>query len=146
MEDKHVAKKPAVSVADLVRSALLKVTDSPDAVKLTGKTDGLFASATGANKNPIAECLNADKPLLSVVGKEGKSELVALAPAGFERISSDIPEEKLGAVAKRVASAIPAAARIDFIQDTLRRSPLAAPELTPLLEEAVAAEKAEQAE
>jgi hypothetical protein len=140
-----VAKtKTAVPVGDLVRNALLKAADSPDAVKLTGKTDGLFASTAGANKEAIEECKNADKPLLAVVGKEGKAELVSLAPAGFERIASDIPEEKVGAVAKRVASAIPAAARIEFIQDTLRRTPLTAPELTPLLEEAVAAEKAEQ--
>jgi hypothetical protein len=138
--------KEKLSVGDLVRNALLKVAEATDAVKLTAKTDALFASAAGANKNAIAECLKADKPLLAVVGKEGKVDLVALAPAGFERIASDIPEEKLGQVAKRVASSISAAARIEFIQEALRRTPLTAPELTPLLEEAVAAEKAAQEE
>jgi hypothetical protein len=43
-----------------------------------------------------------------------------------------------------VALAVPGAARIDFIQGVIGRTPLAATELTPLLEEAVAAEKAEQ--
>jgi hypothetical protein len=139
-----VAKtKASVSVGDLVRAALLKVAEAGE-VKLTGKADGLFASAAGANKQAIAECRDGEQPLLAVVRKEGKSEIVALTPAGFERIASEIPEENLGAVAKHVASVIPAASRIDFIQDTLSRTPLAAAELTPLLEEAVAAEKAEQ--
>jgi hypothetical protein len=131
-----------VSTDELVRAALLRVAVTGEA-KLTGKTDGLFASASGANKEVIERCKSAEKPLLAVVGKEGKAELVALAPAGFELIAGDLPEEKVGAVAKRVATAVPAAGRIDFIQDTIRRTPLAAPELTPLLEEAVAAEKAE---
>ena len=107
--------KEKLSVGDLVRNALLKVAEATDAVKLTGKTEALFASAKGANQDAISELQNADKPLLAVVGKEGKVDLVTLAPAGFERIASDIPEEKIGLVAKRVASAIPAAARIDFV-------------------------------
>lgn len=131
-----------VSVDDLVRSALLKAAEA-DAVKLTDKVDGLFASASGANGQAIAACKSAEKPLLRIVGKEGKAELVALAPAGFERIAADVPEEKVGAVAKRVALAVPAAERVAFIQDTISRTPLAAPELTPLLEEAITAEKAE---
>ena len=130
-----------VSVDELIRSALLKAAET-EVVKLTDKVDGLFASATGANKDAIGACKSAEKPLLTVVGKEGKAELVALAPAGFERVAADIPEEKVGAVAKRVALAVPAAERVAFIQDALRRTPLAAPELTPLLEEAIAAEKA----
>jgi hypothetical protein len=131
-----------VSTDDLVRTALLKAAETGE-TKLTGKTDGLFASASGANKEAIELCRDAQKPLLAVVGKDGKAELVALAPAGFERIASDLPEDKVGAVAKRVATALPAAGRIEFIQDAIRRTPLAAPELTPLLEEAVATEKAE---
>lgn len=131
-----------VSTDELVRAALLKVTETGES-KLTGKADGLFASASGANGEAIEQCKNAEKPLLTVVGKEGKAELVALAPAGFERIAGELPEEKVGAVANRVATALPLARRIAFIQEALRRTPLAAPELTPLLEEAVAAEKAE---
>ncbi|MBN9122718.1 MAG: hypothetical protein J0I06_26835 [Planctomycetes bacterium] len=131
-----------VSTDELVRAALLKVAEAGEA-KLTGKTDGLFASASGANKEAVDACKSAEKPLLTVVGKEGKVELVTLAPAGFERIAADLPEDKVGAVAKRVAAAVPAAGRIDFIQDTIRRTPLATAELTPLLEEAIATEKAE---
>jgi hypothetical protein len=136
--------KGKVSVEELVRNALLKAATSAEPVKLAGKGDGLFSSTSGANKDAIEACRNAEKPLLSVVGKNGKAELVALAPAGFERIASELPEEQVGVVAKRVAAAIPAAARIDFIQGVIGRSPLAAAELTPLLEEAVAAERAEQ--
>jgi hypothetical protein len=132
-----------VSTDELVRAALLKVAEGGE-VKLTGKTDGLFTSTSGANKDAIAACKDAAKPLLKVVGKDGKVERVTLAPAGFERIAGDLSHEKVGAVAKRVAYAVPAAGRIDFIQDTIRRTPLAAPELTPLLEEAITAEKAEQ--
>ncbi len=131
-----------VSTDELVRAALLRVAEASES-KLTGKTDGLFASASGTNGEAIEQCKNAEKPLLAVVGKEGKAERVVLAPGGFERIASELPEDKVGAVAKRVATALPAAGRIEFIQEALRRTPLAAPELTPLLEEAVAAEKAE---
>ena len=135
--------KAKVSAEDLVRLALLKVAEATDEVKLTGKDGGLFASAAGANKDAIAECLKAGEPLLTVVRKEGKTEIVALAPAGFDRIARELPEEKVGAVAKGVAAGMPAGARAEFIQAAIRRTPLAATELTPLLEEAVAAEKAE---
>jgi hypothetical protein len=136
--------KSKVSAEELVRGALVKAALAPDAVKLTGKADGLFPSASGANKAAIDECRDPDRPLLAVVGRDGKAELVALSPAGFERIADQLPDEQVGAVAARVASAAPAAARIDFIQGVLGRTPLAAAELTPLLAEAVAAEKAEQ--
>ena len=136
--------KAKVPVEELVRLALLKVAEATGEVKLTGKDGGLFASAAGANKDAIAECLNAENPLLTVVRKEGKAEIVALAPAGFDRIARELPEEIVGAVAKGVAAGMPAGARAEFIQAAIRRTPLAATELTPLLEEAVAAEKAEQ--
>lgn len=139
-----MAKKTA-SIEDLVRLALLKVAEATTGeVKLTGKDGGLFASAAGANKDAIAECMNAEKPLLAVVRKEGKAEIVALAPAGFDRIARELPEEKVGALAKGVALALAPGARAEFIQATIGRTPLAATELTPLLEEAIAAEKAEQ--
>jgi hypothetical protein len=136
--------KAKVSVEELVRNALLKAASSAGPLKLTGKTDGLFPSASGTNGDAIKELRGADEPLLSVVGKDGKAELVALAPAGFERIAGDLPDERVGTLAKRVAESVPAAARIDFIQRVIGRTPLAAAELTPMLEEAVAAEKAEQ--
>jgi hypothetical protein len=140
-----VAKaKAAVSVEDLVRLALLKAAEATGEVKLTGKDGGLFASAAGANKDAIATCRSAEKPLLAVVRKEGKAEIVALTPAGFDRIAREIPEEKVGPLAKSVATALAAGARVEFIQAVIGRTPLAAPELVPLLEEAVAAEKVEQ--
>ena len=107
--------KAKVSVEDLVRLALLKVAEATDEVKLTGKDGGLFASASGANKDAIAECLKVGEPLLTVVRS----------------------------VARCVAAGMPAGARAEFIQAAIRRTPLAATELTPLLEEAIKAEKAE---
>lgn len=137
--------KKTASVEDLVRLALLKVAEATTGeVKLTGKDGGLFASAKGANKDAIAECMSAEKPLLAVVRKEGKAEIVALAPAGFDRIARELPEEKVGALAKGVAITLAPGARAEFIQAVIGRTPLAATELTPLLEEAIAAEKAEQ--
>ena len=140
---KPAAAKPTAAVGDLVRLTLLKAAEANGGVKLTGKDGALFATAGAANKDAIAECMNPEKPLLTVVRKEGKAEIVALAPAGFERIARELPEEKVGSVAKGVATGLPAGTRAEFIQATISRTPLAAAELTPLLEEAIAAEKAE---
>ncbi|QJX00085.1 hypothetical protein [Frigoriglobus tundricola] len=136
--------KAKVSADDLVRLALRNAAEATSEVKLIGKDGGLFPSASGANKEAIATCLNAEQPLLKVVRKEGKVEFVTLAPAGFERIASELPEDKVGPLAKSVATALPFAPRIEFIQAVIGKTPLAAPELVALLEEAVAAEKAEQ--
>ena len=135
--------KAAAPAGGLVRAALLNVATAADAVQLAGK-GGLFASASAANKAAIAECLAPAAPLLTVLRTEGKTEFVGLAPAGFERIARELPEERVGPLAKSVAGAVPPAARIDFIQSVIGRTPLAAAELLPVLEEAVAAEKAEQ--
>ncbi len=136
--------KAKVSVEELVHLALLKSATSTEPLKLTGKADGLFASASGANKEAIAACTAADAPLLTVVGMNGKTSLVALAPRGFERVAHELPDDQIGAVAKRVAAAIPTVERIEFIQAVMMRTPLTAGELVSLLEEAVAAEKVEQ--
>jgi hypothetical protein len=133
----------AASVGDLVRTALLKAANSTGEVKLSGKEGGLFTSAAGTNKDAIAECLRSESPLLRVVRSEGKTQFVALSPAGFERIAGDLAEDQAGLVAKSIAEALSPSARIEFIQDTIRRTPLSATELTPLLESAVASERAE---
>jgi hypothetical protein len=135
--------RAAASVDDLVRGALLKVASATGEVKLSGKDGGLFPSAAGANKDAIAACLSAEKPLLRVTRTEGKAQFVLLTPAGFVRIAGEIPEEQTGVAARGIASPLPPSARIEFIQDVIRRTPLAAAELTPLLEAAVAAEKGE---
>ncbi len=142
-EVKDVAKAK-VSVEDLVRQALRNTVEATGEVKLTGKDGGLFPNASGANKDAIAACLSAEQPLLRVVRKEGKAEFVALTPTGFDRIVPELPEEKVGPLAKGVATALPSPKRIEFIQAVIGRVPLAAPELVQLLEETVAAEKAEQ--
>jgi hypothetical protein len=135
--------KTAASVGDLVRAALLKVAEATGEVKLSGKDGGVFGSTAGANKDAIAECLSAEKPLLSVIRTEGKAQYVRLTPAGFERIAGDLADEQAGAVARGVADALPLGARIEFTQDAIRRTPFAAAELTPILETAIEAEKAE---
>ncbi|MDY3556773.1 hypothetical protein R5W24_005946 [Gemmata sp. JC717] len=140
-----MAKKQAapVPVADLVRLALLNVANATGDVKLGGK-GGLFPTASGTNKEAADACITGAVPLLTVLRTEGKAQIVGLTPAGFERIAGELAEEKVGPLAKAIAAAAPAAARIEFIQSVIGRTPFAAPELTPLLEEAVAAEKAEQ--
>ncbi len=112
-------KMAAVSLGELVRVALLKAADAGE-VALTGK-EGLFTSAAGANKEAIAECKNVETPLLVVLRKEGKAEIVTLTRAGYERIADEIPEEKVGSLAKRIASDCPLAARIDSIQSVIGR-------------------------
>jgi hypothetical protein len=135
--------KAAASVDELVRSALLKAANANAEVKLSGKGEGLFPTLSGANKEAVAECLNAQTPLLSVTRMEGKGQFVVLAPAGFLRIAGELADGQVGVAAKGVASALPAGERIGFLQDVLRTTPLAAAELTPLLEEAVTAERVE---
>lgn len=140
-----MAKKQAApaSASDLVRLALLTVANATGDVKLAGK-GGLFPTAAGANKEAQDECTAPAAPLLVVLRTEGKSQFVGLTPAGFDRIARELAEEKVGPLAKAVATAAPAAARVEFLQSVIGRTPLAAAELIPLLEEAVATEKAEQ--
>ena len=58
-----MAKKAAVSITELIRAALLKVASAMEDVKLADKDAGAFTSASVTNKDAIAECLNAEKPL-----------------------------------------------------------------------------------
>lgn len=135
--------------------ALKTAATKPNA-KWSGASGTVLFKTTEANyEAAIADCTKSDVPLLKRVGTGG-----ALTAAGIEKVGGSLSdadaravydrwsaeegrEELVGIVAKSIAARLPAAARIDFIQDAIRRTPLAAPELNPLLEDAVAAEKAE---
>lgn len=147
-----MAKKPATpkSVDELVLHALKTAATKPNA-KWTGTTTAaLFNTKEANHEAAVAECTKADAPLLKQVDKGG-----ALTAAGFERIASELPPEEarsvydqlrdtlpddqVGAVARVMARLLAPGERVGFVEGVIRRTPLAAPELTPVLEEAKAA-------
>jgi hypothetical protein len=151
-----VAKKTAEpkSVEELVRHALKLAATKPNA-KWTGTgAAALFNTKEANHEAAVAGCTKAEAPLLKQNGKVG-----ALTAAGFERIASELPpeeargaydqlreelpEDQVGTVARAMAKLLAPGERVAFIQGVIRRTPLAATELTPVLEEAVAAEKVE---
>jgi hypothetical protein len=136
--------KPTVSVDGLVHKALLAIAEAEAPRKLTGK-GGVFPSSSAAVKDAIAQLADPACPLVAETGS-GKSATVSLTPAGFERIADEVPAEKLAAVVSRLASGLAPTRRIAFLQDLVRKSPQLVAGLAPLLEEAVAAEKAEAEE
>lgn len=149
-------KKPATpkSVDELVLHALKTAATKPNA-KWTGASPAaLFNTKEANHEAAIAECTKTDSPLLKQVDKGG-----ALTTAGFERIAGALqpeevrtvydqlrealPDDQVGVVARAMAGRLTPGERVEFIQGVIRRTPLAATELTPLLEEAVAATKAD---
>ncbi|HYH63513.1 MAG TPA: hypothetical protein VD866_02335 [Urbifossiella sp.] len=139
-----MAKKPAVDADALVTQALLTVATADHPPRLAGKGDtpALFAGKTGPNKTAIDALTAAGGPLVTVSGK-GADEAVRLTRAGFERVAGQLPEDRVGAVAKSLAAGLPTAERVAFLQDVVSRSPVAAAELQSDYEAAVVAEKAE---
>src|SRR5262249_49207555 len=75
-----------------------------------------------------------------------KSSTIVLTAAGFARIAGSIPEENVGSVAKAVAESLPATELVGFLQGILPKVPTAAPELEPLLANAVRRQEVEAAE
>jgi hypothetical protein len=140
-----VAKKaPGPSVDELVTKALVTLATADGPVRLSGKGDppALFPSAAGTNKEAIARLKDESNSLLAVIGS-GNTATVRLTAAGFRHVLPHLPEEKVGGAAKALASELPAGERVEFLNEVVRRTPVAAAELLPMLEEAVAAEKAE---
>lgn len=137
--------KEKVSVDDLVKGAVLKLATGEGPMRLSGKGDHppLFGSAAGPSKDAIAKLQAADNPLIHTVGT-GKTTTVKLTAAGFALALPSIPEDKVGPLAKQFAAEIPsAAARVEFLQQIVGRTPLATAELLPVLEETRTAERAE---
>ncbi|MBN9522406.1 hypothetical protein J0H58_28450 [bacterium] len=135
-----MAKKPAADTDALVTQALLTVATADHPPRLAGKGDtpALFASKTRANKAPI----EALATFVTVSGK-GADEAVQLTAAGFTKIAGQLPEDRVGPAAKTVAGTLPTSERVAFLQDIVSRTPVAAAELLPEYEAAVAAEKVE---
>lgn len=125
------------SVEELVLHALKLVATNPKAKWLGATPAALFNTKEANHEAAIAECTRADAPLLNQVGKGG-----ALAPAGFEKVAAALPEAELVALTKAFAAGMPAVERVAFLEGAISRTPSTAAELTPLLEEAVAAKKA----
>jgi hypothetical protein len=133
-------KAAGPSVEEQVSQALVKVATSDVPLRLAGKGDHppLFAKASTAT----ARLQDEADPLVTVVGT-GKAAHVKLTAAGFRQALPHLPEEQVGAAAKELAAGLPAAARVEFLNEIIGRTPAAAAELLPLYEEAVAAEKVE---
>lgn len=140
----------------LVQHALKTAATNPDA-NWTGKSaSALFNTKEDNHQAAIGECTSSTAPLLTQAGTRGK-----LTAAGFEKIASELsgeearaaydrlreelPDEQVGVAARVMARSLDTSERVEFIQGVIRRTPLASTELVPLLEEAVAAEKAESA-
>jgi hypothetical protein len=136
-EKKPRAPKPPASVEKLVSHALKTAATKPKA-NWTGTTGAALFNTKEANHGAaIAECTNPAAPLLKQVGKVG-----VLTPAGFEKVAAELPDEVVP-LAKAMAAGMTAIERVSFLQGVISRTPAAAAELTPLLDEAAAAKKAE---
>ena len=151
-----MAKKPTApkSVEELVQHALKLAATNPKAKWTGASAAALFNTKEPNHQAAIAECTKPEAPLLKQVDKVG-----VLTPAGFEKVAGELsaeeartaydqlrdelPDDQVGVVARAMAGCLPAGERIAFIQGVIRRTPLAATELTPLLEEAISTEKAE---
>lgn len=154
MAKKQAAAKAPATTDTLVLQALKKAATKPGANWTAATATGLFSTKEPNCQAAIDECTKADRPLLKQSGKTG-----VLTAAGFERVAGqlsdaeataaynrlveEVAEEEVGSLAQIVTARLPLSPRIEFIQDVIRRTPLAAVELKAVLEEAVAAEKAE---
>jgi hypothetical protein len=137
-------KKAAADTGDLVKQALLTIATADGPVRLSGKLGhpAVFASAAGANKAAIARLKDGAQPLVAETGS-GKTLTVKLTPHGFETIADAVPEEKVGPLARGLAGSLPPQERVAFLQEVVRRTPLATAELLPVLVAAIAEEKEE---
>ncbi len=125
------------SVEELVLHALKLVATNPKAKWLGASAKALFSTKDANHEAAIAECTKPAAPLLKQVGQCGE-----LTTAGFERVTQALSAEEVAALAKATAEKMPPAERVAFLQGVIGRTSTAAAELTPLLEEAVAAKGA----
>lgn len=133
------AKAAPKSVEVLVQHALKLAATNPKANWTGASAAALFNTKEENHQAAIAECTKPDAPLLKQVGKVG-----ALTTAGFERVAAQMTPEEVAAIAKAMAAGMLAVERVVFLQGVIGRTSDAAPELTPLLDEAVAAKEVEQ--
>lgn len=117
--------------------ALALAATKPGARWLGRSAVALFNEREDNHQAAIKECLNPERPLLTKNGEGG-----ALTAAGFEKVAGGLPEAEVGPLAATVAGGLPPTERAAFLQAVISRTPHAAAELTPVFEQAVAAEKA----
>ncbi|MBP3954046.1 hypothetical protein J8F10_01875 [Gemmata sp. G18] len=145
MEEEKKAKKPRApkappppkSIDELVQNALKLAATDPKAKWSAAKAGALFNTKEVNSAAAIERCLDANRPLLKQ-HKDGAT----LTGAGFEEVAATLSEEQVAPLAKSVAGGLPISEQADFLQGVIGRTPLAAAELNPLLEEAIAAEQA----
>ncbi len=139
-----MAKKPAVDVDALVDAALLTVAtaDTPPGLSAKGHANPLVPDKKGPNGAVIERLTAAAEPLVVVEGK-AKAEAVRLTAAGFLRVLPKLSDDRVGPLAKAFTAGLGPADRVAFLEELVRRTPTAAPELLPELEAAVTAARAE---
>jgi len=127
------ATKPAklneAEVTRLVHEAVLKLaTSDAGPLKLQpkkGETDGVFpAGSTAAIKEAIKKATTAEAPLFRSAGKQGKVEVVELAPAGVSAI---------GPAVEHATSSLAAVEGIRLAERLMAKWPETVVELEPLI-------------
>jgi hypothetical protein len=139
-----VAKKVVDSDDTVLKNGLLALAAANGPRRLIGKGEHPPVYGNGApDKRAAKTCTGRVPPLVTVDGT-AKKAIVRLTAAGFNLIADAIPGELVGPRAKEIAERLPAAERIDFLQSVVARAPIATAELLPVLEAAVAEERAER--
>jgi hypothetical protein len=137
---KGKAKAAPKSVDELILHALKLAATNPKAKWTGASAKALFNTNDENHQAAIAECTKPDAPLLRQEGGVG-----VLTAAGQAALAQAAAAEELAAVRSNAAK-LPPAERVALLQDAIRRTPDAAAELVPLLEEATAVKDAEQRE
>ena len=135
------AKGPTPGEIDEVsQQAVVRVLQSPEPLKLKGKGESLFPSATGVNGAAIKKCLESNPPWLI----DHKSEVVP-TPAGFLAAVPQLDPDRVGELAAKLAPDVqPASARLAFLSEVIAQSPTAVVALEPLQEAAITDEQSER--
>ena len=142
---KAKAKSPsAADVETASREAVVRLLQSPGKLKLSGRGESLFPSASGLNGAAIQRCIDGDPPWL-VTRKDGRSEIVAATPAGFLAAAPDLDPDRIGELAAALAPDVaPASARLVFLDKVVALAPTAVVELASIQEAAIADEQRER--
>ncbi len=139
-----MAKKVLDSDDDILKNELLSLATAEGPRRLIGAGDHppLF-KATAAERRVAKTCTDSSPPLVTVEGSARKAT-VRLTAAGFNLIADKMPPEAVGPRAKEIAEGLPTADRIEFLQSVVARAPIATADLLPVLEAAVADERADR--
>ncbi|HEY1187030.1 MAG TPA: hypothetical protein VGE74_05200 [Gemmata sp.] len=153
-ESKPKAPKAPAPTDALVLQALKKAATKPGTNWTAASAAGLFNTKEANHLAAIEECTKGERPLLRHAGKTGVLTAAGFARVAgelsdaeatevYERLAGEVSEEQIGALARAAAGRIALERRADFILAAIRRTPVAAAELNPLLAEVNAAARAE---